>query len=71
MPRPILHDDWPIRLGENRPNWARKYLAAKQACIINFLRSQTSNTKLFLNFLNSRVLLFIINLFLLRKRVFE
>ena len=26
--RPILHDDWSIRLGENRPDRTLKYLAA-------------------------------------------
>ena len=26
--RPILHDDWSIRLGENRPDRALKHLAA-------------------------------------------
>ena len=26
--RPILHDDWSNRLGENSPNWARKHLEA-------------------------------------------
>ena len=28
MTRPILHDDWLIRLGENRPDKALKHLAA-------------------------------------------
>ena len=26
--RPILHDDWSIRLGENRPDWTLKHLVA-------------------------------------------
>ena len=26
--RPILYDDWSIRLRENRPDWALKHLAA-------------------------------------------
>ena len=32
--RPILHDDWLIKLGENRPDRVLKHLAAmlKQAC---------------------------------------
>ena len=31
--RPILHADWPIRLGENRPDRALKHLVAMLVCI--------------------------------------
>ena len=35
--RPILHDDWSIRLGENRPDKTLKHLATMLLCTVIFL----------------------------------
>ena len=35
--RPILHDDWSIKLGENRPDRALGHLTAMLVCYIFFM----------------------------------